>query len=59
MFKNNAQFRIIGNAVIAVVMVICITVAAVYFGRISVLWFLLLPFFVALLNDEPKNNKKE
>lgn len=59
MFSNNTKFRIIANIILAVVMTLCITIAAVYFSKISVLWFYLLPFFITVLNDEPKQNKKE
>lgn len=59
MFTNNTKFRIITNAILAVVMTICISVAAIYFNKISVLWFYLLPFVISIVNDEPKQNKKE
>lgn len=59
MFSNNTKFRIITNIILAIVMTICITVSAIYFSKISVLWFYLLPFFIAMINDEPKHTKKE
>lgn len=55
MFSNNTKFRIITNIILAIVMTICITVSAIYFSKISVLWFYLLPFVIAMINDEPKH----
>lgn len=59
MFSNNTKFRIITNIILAIVMTICITVSAIYFSKISVLWFYLLPFVIAMIDDEPKHTKKE
>lgn len=36
------------NTLLRIVMTVCITWAAIYFDRISILWFYLIPFFTGV-----------
>ncbi len=39
------------NGIVSIVMTICITIAAIYFGRASILWFYIIPLIV-MENDD-------
>lgn len=46
----------IWNSILRMVAFICITAAAIYFGKIAVLWFYLIPMFMGV---ESKKEKKD
>lgn len=43
------------NCILRSVAFICITMASIYFGKVSVLWFYLIPMFMGI---EYKTDKK-
>ena len=55
MFKT----YLIGNFILQITLVLCITAAAFYFNRIAILWFYLLPCFCGLVRVSEKSTVKE
>ena len=43
------------NSILRAVAFICITVAAIHFGKVGILWFYLVPMFMGI---EYKSNEK-
>lgn len=50
---------LIGNFILQTTLVLCITAAAMYFNRIAILWFYLLPCFCGLIRVSDKSTEKE
>lgn len=40
------------NGAVNIVMTICITIAAIHFDRVSILWFYIIPFLSMGMNDD-------
>ena len=59
MFINNTKFIIIFGIILQVVMTVCITIAAIWFSKASVLWFYLIPFFSFLMMLPDSKKKTE
>lgn len=53
---SNFKVLFICNALVRVAAFICITVAAIFFNKVGVLWFYLVPMFMAM---EYKSDKKD
>lgn len=51
------KFAYMWNCILRAIAFICITVAAIHFGKIGVLWFYLGPIFMSL--DYTGNKKSE
>ena len=58
MFNNNIKTMLICNCISTVVAFLCITVAAIAFGKIGILWFYLIPMFMSITSGESKKEKK-
>ena len=50
------KFVYLWNSILRAIAFVCITVAAIHFNTISILWFYLLPAFMGI---EYKNTDKE
>jgi len=59
MFTNNTKFIIIGGIILQIVMMVCITIAAVWFSKAAILWFYLIPFFCFLMMLPDSKKKTE
>lgn len=42
------KFAYMWNSILRVIAFICITVAAIYFGKVGILWFYLVPMFMGI-----------
>lgn len=42
------KFAYMWNSILRVIAFICITVAAIHFGKIGILWFYLVPMFMGV-----------
>lgn len=40
------KVQLFKNSIVSIAMTICITIAAIYFGRTSILWFYIIPLIV-------------
>lgn len=52
------QIHFIANGIVNVIMVVGITIAAIHFDRIAVLWFYLIPL-ISMGENFPKGDKNE
>lgn len=51
------KFAYMWNSILRVIAFICITVAAIHFGKIGILWFYLVPMFMGA--EYKSSNKSE
>lgn len=61
MFNTNNYFKTawICNSIVRVTAFVCITVAAIKFNSIPVLFFYLIPAFMGLSTESSKSQKKD